>query len=223
MNFLKKNNIIALIVSIIILIFVVFSIILFQNIKHKTEFYAKRNIEYDYQIFSDESLKSSQIQRQKYLNRLYKIREHWRVDALKSRESIRPLLQNRDRRKFVALSQIIPRTPRYELTEKDYYVPGGHGESRKMAIGFSWQVTHYTMDLDSFVISDSLKPFKEKADFPLSYSGGAGRKNLILWFSGRITERTMEDNPALSNPVVGMPAYIDVETEIEPGFDFLKP
>jgi uncharacterized protein YneF (UPF0154 family) len=189
--------------------------------KAKNDLFAQRNIEYDYSIISDENLQKSQEIRDNHLKKAYEIRNMWKSNALKQKLTLKEIFNQPSKENFKKLRNIVGNGRHYPLMARGSYLP--NGLSKRGATTFSWQMYQSSVDPDPVADAHSLGPYLAKGDTPLSFSGAAGSKMIVIWVSGRITERSMEENPALrKNPVEGMPAYIDVETEIEPAFDFLK-
>jgi hypothetical protein len=212
-----------ILISVTILVAViVLSINWYLKTKEKNERYAKHYLEYDISIFSEESEQKSKERRDKFHAKLMEIREKYKADIFPHRDKLREIMKNRTKENYKRIFSIIPTKPPYALSEPGAYLPNGIYNQSK--IGFSWQLFRSQSDPDSVMDQISLKPYMEKGDTPLSISSGAGRKQMILWISGRVTEKTMEDNPAIFKPIrVPIPAHIYVDREIEPPFDFLKP
>ncbi|MGC4048031.1 MAG: hypothetical protein QM758_29925 [Armatimonas sp.] len=211
-----------LIVSSLILIGIALFTAWYLKTKAKNEFYAKRYLEYDVWIFSQEAEQRSLERRKTYIAKLIDIRAKYRTDIARHKDEVKQILANRDRKHYEKIFTIIPSRSPYKLIDKkDFQLGKGFDQTK---YGFTWQLFRPSapeLKMDKF----SYNPYREKGDVPLAYSLGAGRKKLTLWLSGRITETTMADNPALKiRPLKGpTPAYIDIEEEIEPAFDFLKP
>ncbi len=189
--------------------------------KAKNELFAKHYVDYGVELSTDENLRSSNAQRDKYINKAHEIRTLWEKDAVTHKKDLIKIFSTRSRENFSVLSKIIPVKPDYPLTDQNSRLP--NGSFNQARVGYSWQMYRSPVDPDPADNQQSLGPFLEKGDTPLSISLAAGRKKIILWASGRITEKTIEVNPAFkSNPGSGVPVNIDVETEIEPPFDFLQ-
>jgi len=204
----------------ILVTILVASFAVFLSWRAKTSSQDNLNYSYGVPIRTPNMEHAATRRRENYLLRANTARKYYETWAKANKDTILHIrnLNPNDKSEIERVLRQFPETPekagipRGEFS--DVMTSANDLNDRSKYI-FTWQPSQSSAILEAGMITTK-KGLEHQHDIPLSVSvSGAGGSSIVLWASGRITERQYVRNPIKTH---GSPALIETQTEIAPAF-----